>query len=259
MHRPAIITESELDAWAIHTAAGDVINIWAIGNSTARPDADTHRYLSAAPKILLNLDNDEAGQHEVPWWQAHYSSSAKPWCSVVGKDPGEDVGLGVDLRAWVLGGCAGVQQVATTSSNPTKADVLDKARAELAAIDHSHSSHSSNSNSQEATQPLDLAQAPTRRQEAAGGKATPTSNATPAKTCLHGQHCNHIRDGVCLIVEADAGGCPVSLLTRCPKDQWYRWPDPFDHPTAVVSQIIFGMTYITQKQKAKERRRNVAR
>lgn len=98
---PVYITESELDGWLCWQEFGDCVSIKAIGNSSTRPDENTHKDLKTSSAILLGLDNDPAGQKESGWWKKQYHHAQN--CTVPkGKDPGEAFEQGVNLKAWFL-------------------------------------------------------------------------------------------------------------------------------------------------------------
>lgn len=100
--QPVYVTEAEIDGWLCWQEFGDRANIKSIGNSSSRPDKETHQALVDTDIILLGLDNDPAGQKESGWWKAQYSNTQT--CTVPkGKDPGEAFEHGVDLRQWFAG------------------------------------------------------------------------------------------------------------------------------------------------------------
>jgi hypothetical protein len=103
--RPVImVVESELDAILLHQEAGELVGIMALGNAQARPDVAAAELLSRAELILVSLDADRAGAKEAwTWWADHYSQ-ARRWPPVQGKDAGEMLAAGVNLRLWVQAG-----------------------------------------------------------------------------------------------------------------------------------------------------------
>lgn len=99
-----VIVEAELDAMAVDAAAGDLVTAVGIGTSAAKPDAELFPRLEEAHKILVALDaGDAAGAKASRWWIAQFPRAAR-WPVVKGKDPGEAVQKGVDLRNWILAG-----------------------------------------------------------------------------------------------------------------------------------------------------------
>lgn len=106
----AVVVESELDALAVYEAAGDLVGAYAIGNSSAKPDAETFSRLRELPLILIATDFDEpdqrgqrAGAKAASWWIENLPQSER-WPVPTGKDPGEAFMTGVDLRSWVRTG-----------------------------------------------------------------------------------------------------------------------------------------------------------
>lgn len=98
---PSMVIESELDGWLVYQEAS-MVNVFSIGNSSARPDIETHSKIKQTP-ILISLDHDQAGKGESLWWQKQYPNSLV-WPSIQGKDPGEDYQAGVSLKSWVTAG-----------------------------------------------------------------------------------------------------------------------------------------------------------
>lgn len=102
-----VVVEAELCAMAVHHACGGRVGVLAVLTNRGKPDAEAHKYLSAAPTILVALDADAAdeqgnrpGFQGWKWWEKTYGQ-AKRWPVPLGKDPGEAVALGVDLAAWI--------------------------------------------------------------------------------------------------------------------------------------------------------------
>lgn len=98
--KPVAIVEGELDALLIHQAAGDLVTAMAMRSAKNKPDAAAHSLLRAAPLILVALDADEAGRKGWLWWCATYPQ-AKRLPPILGKDPGESLKAGLDLRVWI--------------------------------------------------------------------------------------------------------------------------------------------------------------
>jgi len=104
-----VVVEAELCAMAVHFACGGKVGVMAALTYRGKPDVTAHKYLAKAPMILVALDLDAAdekgnrpGYQGWLWWRDQYSQ-AKRWPVPLGKDPGEAVGLGVDLEKWVRG------------------------------------------------------------------------------------------------------------------------------------------------------------
>lgn len=132
--RAVVVVEAELDALAVHHAAGDLVGSLAVLTSLGRPDAATHQVLARALSILVALDSDEAGAGgwfgpkpenvgKDGWrgWK-HAYAQAKRWPVPSGKDPGDAVAAGLDLREWVL---AGLPPVMTMTLGPSRELAVD--------------------------------------------------------------------------------------------------------------------------------------
>jgi hypothetical protein len=105
---PWQVVESELDAVLLAQEAGHLVNVAATGSAAIRPDADTWAELQAAPRVLISLDFDEAGNKAAcKWWEAHLPPGrCKLWPVPDGKDPCEAWRLGWNLADWTRGGLA---------------------------------------------------------------------------------------------------------------------------------------------------------
>ena len=101
--RVMIVVESELDAYSIHNVAKDFVLAVAVGSNNKNPDNFTN-YLAKTKRFLLIChDNDEPGVSMLKKWKGLYPH-AKAYPVSVGKDIGEAVSKGVDLREWLLSG-----------------------------------------------------------------------------------------------------------------------------------------------------------
>jgi hypothetical protein len=101
--RAAVIVETELDAMMLACRAGDLCTAVALGSVAVKPDAECHAAIADAMRILVALDLDDAGGKAMAWWRAHYRQ-AERWPVIDGKDPGEMVQRGGDVRTWILCG-----------------------------------------------------------------------------------------------------------------------------------------------------------
>jgi DNA primase len=99
-----VVVESEVDAILLFQEAGDLIGVIALGNAQARPDIEAMEALRQSKLILVALDGDDAGAKEAwGWWLNHFPQ-ARRWPPIEGKDPGDMVVAGIDLRAWIKAG-----------------------------------------------------------------------------------------------------------------------------------------------------------
>ena len=95
-----MIVESEFDALALHHVCSDLLFVVAVGSNTKNPDIVTD-YWAKRRKVLICHDNDEGGIAMLTKWQKLYpASEACP--TPVGKDIGEAIQQGLDIREWVL-------------------------------------------------------------------------------------------------------------------------------------------------------------
>lgn len=109
-----VVVESDLDAFLVHWAAGDLVGAIPLGSCSTRPKEAAAAALQAAKALLVALDADEAGARATAWWTQHYPR-ARRWPVPAGKDPGEYAQGGGDVRAWVLAGLPPVFQPAVAA------------------------------------------------------------------------------------------------------------------------------------------------
>ncbi len=102
-HRVMIIVESELDGYALHSAVGDVAFCIAVGSNVRPPDNVTDYCAQRASKLLVCYDNDDAGLKMLEKWQQRYAH-ATAYPTPMGKDIGDAVALGLDVRKWIMEG-----------------------------------------------------------------------------------------------------------------------------------------------------------
>lgn len=100
-HKIMLVTEAELDAYACDYAAGDIVCAIAVGNNIKTPDEATNYHANAKEHLLICHDNDEAGKSMLRKWQSLYGH-AQPFPTPLGKDIGEAISLGLDVRGWIL-------------------------------------------------------------------------------------------------------------------------------------------------------------
>ena len=101
--RAFVIVESELDAIAVasaNTLAGAV----GLGSASTKPDAEAFAILSESLQILNALDYDAAGTKAIAWWEEQLAEQCDRWPTPKGKDPGEAVQMGTDLKEWITRG-----------------------------------------------------------------------------------------------------------------------------------------------------------
>ncbi len=124
-----VVVEAELDAMAVAAAAPDCAGALALGSSSPRPDAPACRALNDAVHILVALDFDGAGAaawdarlrakgRADAWCWRRAFPQAERWPTPSGKDPGDAVAAGIDLRAWITAGlppCLTLPETGTSS------------------------------------------------------------------------------------------------------------------------------------------------
>ena len=100
------VVESELDALLLSQEAGHLVNVVAMGSASYRPDAATWARLQAAPRVLLCLDFDEAGNKAAcRWWERYLpQNKVKLWPVPEGKDPCDAWRAGWKLADWISEG-----------------------------------------------------------------------------------------------------------------------------------------------------------
>jgi len=104
--RPAVLVESELDAYLIAQEAGDIVDAIATGGATKPLDEEAEKRLGEASLILVAMDNDQAGHEAASSYKAKHPSShilRMPRCR---KDPTDAKVAGADLRRWLLNAIA---------------------------------------------------------------------------------------------------------------------------------------------------------
>jgi DNA primase len=98
-----IVVESELDGFLIARKAGSLIGVISLGSAQAKPGDNIYPCLKKALTILVALDWDAPGQKAWEWWRDNFRS-AKLWPVPIGKDPGEAVEKGLDIKQWIIDG-----------------------------------------------------------------------------------------------------------------------------------------------------------
>lgn len=112
-----VICESELDAMLLAQEAGDLAQVMAVGSSSAKPrDELAAAACSRAARILLALDEDEAGEKACSWWLANYPAARRIHLPQGCKDPGEMHQAGHDIREWVRQALPNAWRVGMSSS-----------------------------------------------------------------------------------------------------------------------------------------------
>lgn len=102
-----VLVESDRDA-AMVWGFGRRLKVGAVGlaSVSARPDAEAAAVLRRADLILNALDLDDAGAtHTHKFWEKEFPNVRRwPVSPRFGKDPGDAVKAGMDIREWLLAG-----------------------------------------------------------------------------------------------------------------------------------------------------------
>jgi DNA primase len=100
-HDIMIAVESELDAYALHFVAREFAFTVAVGSNMKNPDNVVDRLAKHKRHLLICHDNDKAGLAMLNKWQERYAH-AKSYPTPIGKDVGEAIATGLDIRTWLL-------------------------------------------------------------------------------------------------------------------------------------------------------------
>lgn len=106
---PTVIVESELDGFLVAQECSDIASCVALAGVGGKPKLSEPLVagLSMSPKILVALDADAPGAAASRWWLRHFKRTAVRWPSAIGKDVGEMVQGGIDVRDWIRAGLRG--------------------------------------------------------------------------------------------------------------------------------------------------------
>ena len=96
-----VVVESELDAYAVHHATCDFAFVIAVGSNIKNPDNVTDYLAKKKSTLLICYDNDDAGKLMLDKWK-HFYPYAVGCSTPIGKDIGEAVQQGLDLRTWIV-------------------------------------------------------------------------------------------------------------------------------------------------------------
>lgn len=97
-----IVVEAELDAMALNFAVPDLVCAVSAGSNSTTPDVVTDNWARQTPRLWICHDNDGAGESMLKKWQSLYPNHAVARPVPVGKDVGEAVQRGFDLKEWIL-------------------------------------------------------------------------------------------------------------------------------------------------------------
>lgn len=131
----AIVVETELDAMLLAERVGDLAMCMATGSAQRKPDAAAALLLKSAKLVLNALDSDDAGAKAAwSWWDKHLPGVKRwPVPKRLGKDPGDLVKAGVDVRQWALAGVRRHAPALLAASAPLAASDVQVAAIPAAA------------------------------------------------------------------------------------------------------------------------------
>ncbi len=100
-HNSMLVVESELDGYATENAVSDFAFVIAVGSNTKNPDNLTDNLAKNKTHLCILHDNDDAGRVMLRKWQQLYPH-AKGYTTPIGKDIGEAIEQGLNIRSWIL-------------------------------------------------------------------------------------------------------------------------------------------------------------
>ena len=139
--RAFVVVEADLDAMLIDWVAGDIVGAVALVSADVKPKMSLALLLEKALAILVATDfdpraNSVSGKYENPggkaarWWLKNYPR-AKRWPVPAGKDPGDALAAGVDIRGWVLAGLPTAMTISLQMGSKTPDVVVDQLRRHI--------------------------------------------------------------------------------------------------------------------------------
>lgn len=246
-----IIVESELDMITVRAAGIENINIFAIGNSTTRPDEETHGYLAGSKNNIFSLDNDEAGANESLWFTGQYTGIIHT--TDPEKDPGEYARSGRSVAEWVRSGleklknrCDGIK------FNGKKLDFMGYGiREDRGAGESEQNGYIFEPKELEAFNSKVIREdVSTHRNKKSDTikkfnstikKVNTTIKKFNSQTCKHGEPCMFNINGDCIKSEDKTA---IKKLYSCPL---YLWKSYFHDDNANVETVVFMAGYYKRK------------
>jgi putative DNA primase/helicase len=99
-----VVVESDLDAILVVQEAQGLVGAVSLGTAGKTPDEEAVAVFRRSRLILVSLDSDDAGAKAAwRWWLNHFPQ-ARRWPPVGGKDPGDMLLAGINLRTWIEAG-----------------------------------------------------------------------------------------------------------------------------------------------------------
>jgi len=212
---PIFIVEAELDGLLLQ----DQLNkstpgrgrVYAIGNSSTRPNQASHDIISKAPQVLMCLDNDEAGDTESTWWRHQYIRAKD--CRIpkeYGKDPGEAYEHGFDFAEWFDTVLAPQAPKSRPPSPPMADTIVDAVTTASSAEDAFEKIVDA------ASEPISFEDALNLIEDLPYPE-DPAEIIRMGHMCLHGHYCGSAKDNICLRTKLN-----FFTMEKCPVDIWSR-------------------------------------
>jgi len=226
INKPWIVVESELDALLLYEQLSDIFRIYAIGNSTSRPDIDTHNYIKDMPG-LISLDDDLSGREESKWWEKTYPLCL-PYFSEFGKDPGEDFESGIDIRSW---GIAGLEKL--KEAFPDNNKIAKTNNSEPESFKDAIYQDFNNQKTRIKALSSDLVIGPASVPDLI--PPDPPQPKPVSTACIHNQYCGSYKNDICMINNQTVYSDDFLI---CPHNhsKWYKWVSD----SGVITEIILG-------------------
>ena len=99
---PCLITEGEIDALLAFQEIGHLVNVVTAGGAKTQPQRELLSELAGCPYWLIATDHDDAGDEASAEWRARNPAKSRRLQLPHGKDIGEFVQDGGNLREWLL-------------------------------------------------------------------------------------------------------------------------------------------------------------
>lgn len=99
-YQQMIVVESELDAYALNYVSRDLAFVVAVGSNIKNPDPIVSSY-ARKKHLYICADNDDGGRAMWQKWKAAFTH-AQLLSPPTGKDIGESIEAGLNVRAWLL-------------------------------------------------------------------------------------------------------------------------------------------------------------
>jgi len=132
-----VVVESELDAMAVVQATGDIVGAVALGSVATKPDVYATEKLRLSLQVLNALDYEMEDRKKgnslrnIEWWTKNFENCDR-YPVPDGKDPGEAIQKGIDIRSWIEKGLPPVMTIKQPPSRPAVPSKSEAIRSQLA-------------------------------------------------------------------------------------------------------------------------------